>query len=73
MAQADAILEELQRISADLDHLIADRTAGRVSHTRSDAHIDQMERLSERLQRLARGSGRPVNPPIGRTADGMAW
>ncbi len=73
MAQADATTEELVRISGALDRLIADRTAGRESHTRSDAHIDQMEDFAARFMRLARGSGRSINPPIGRTANGMVW
>lgn len=70
MAQADAFLEELVRISGDLDRLIADRTAGPTSHTRSERHIDQAETLAAQLLRAGRGLGRPVNPPLGRTPGG---
>lgn len=70
MAHADAFLEELIRISGDLDRLIADRTAGPTSQPRSERHIDQAEELGARLCRAGRGPGRPVNPPLGRTSSG---
>jgi hypothetical protein len=70
MARSDPFLEELQRVSADLDRLIADRTTGQPSQPRHDGHIDQAEALAARLRGVGRGPGRPVNPPIGRTAAG---
>lgn len=68
-----AMIEELVRISADLDSLIGDMQVGRPSHTRLDGHIDQVERLAERMRRAARGPGRPVNAPLGRAGGGFVW
>ena len=73
MAQADPFLEVLVRASADLDRLIAERTAGQPSQTRSERHIDQAGEIGARLARAGRGPGRPVNPPLGRTPHGCVW
>lgn len=74
MAQADAFLDELVRISGALDRLIADRTAGPTSQTRSERHIDQAETLGAQLLRVGRGAGRPITPPLGRSpGGGYAW
>ncbi len=73
MAHADPFLDELVRVSADIDRLIADRQQSQPSHSGSDRHIDQARALAARLDRAGRGPGRPVHTPIGRTAHGYAW
>lgn len=75
MVQTDAFLDEITRVSADLDRLIADRQSGaRPSQTRHDGHVDQAEELAARLIRVARGPGRrPVHPPLAITAIGTVW
>jgi hypothetical protein len=70
MAHSDPFLEELVRVSADLDRLIADRSVGQPSQLRHDGHVDQAGELAARLRSAGRGPGRTVNPPIGRTATG---
>ena len=70
MPRSDPFLEELVRVSADLDRLIADRSVGQPSQPRHDGHVDQAGALATRLHIAGRGSGRPVNPPLGRTATG---
>jgi hypothetical protein len=74
MAQTDAFLDELRRISADLDRLMADRqTAGRLSQRQHDDHVDRAEKLAARLVRVGRGSGRLHNPPIAQVGAGYVW
>jgi hypothetical protein len=70
MAQTDAFLDELVRVSADLDRLIADRQVGRPSQPRHDGHVDQAEKLAMRLRGAGRGPGRPIHAPIGKTPCG---
>ena len=67
------LLDELVRVSADLDVLIADMVIGRPSQTRSDGHIDQVEQLAARMRKAARGPGRIVNPPLARVGSGYLW
>ncbi len=73
MAQADAFLDEIVRISADLDRLIADRQAGQPSQTRHDGHVDQAGDLARRLHEAGRGPGRAVHPPLARVGTGFMW
>ena len=73
MARSRPLIEELVRVSADLDRLIGDMETGRPSQPRHDGHIDQVERLAERMIAAARGTGRPVNAPLGRVGSGMVW
>lgn len=75
MAQPDAFLDEIMRVSADLDRLIADRQSmGRPSHARHEGHVDRAERLAMRLRGAGRGLDRPHHPPIGTTPDGkLIW
>lgn len=68
-----ALLDELQRVSAELDVLIADMSNGRPSQTRHDGHIDQVEQLAKRMRDAARGPGRSVNPPLARQGSGYIW
>jgi hypothetical protein len=63
MAQPDAFLAELVRVSADLDRLIADRITGQPSQPSHEEHVDQAERLADRLRAIGRGPGRPVHAP----------
>lgn len=71
MAQADLFLDELVRVSADLDRLIAERQLGQPSQTRHDGHVDQAERLAIRLRAIGRGPGRPIPRPIARVGTAM--
>jgi hypothetical protein len=64
MAQSDAFLAELVRVSANLDRLIADRIVGQLSDTRHEQHVDQAKELADRLQAIGRGPGRPVHAPL---------
>ena len=74
MAQPQpSAVDEAERVSADLDQLIADLRAGRPSQTRHDGHVDQMVLLGRRLITAARGPGRLVNPPLGRIGAGYMW
>lgn len=74
MAQPQtSAVDEAERVSAELDQLIADMRTGRPSQTRHDGHADQMVLLGKRLIEAARGPGRPVNPPLGRIGSGYMW
>ena len=73
MVQTDAFLDELVRVSADLDRLIADRQVGRPSQPRHDGHVDQAEVLATRLRSAGRGPGRLTHKPLGITPIGMVW
>jgi hypothetical protein len=73
MASPTMLFEELVRVSGDLDRLIADMETGRPSQTRHDGHIDQVERLAQRMVEAARGPGRPVNKPLGRAGRSFVW
>jgi len=68
-----ALLDELRRVSAEIDELIADMSNGRPSQTKHDGHIDQVEQLAKRMRDAARGPGRSVNPPLGRIGSGYVW
>lgn len=68
-----ALLEELVRVSADLDHLIGDMQTGWPSQTRHDGHVDQVKQLAKRMVEAARGPGRPANRPLGRHGSGYVW
>lgn len=73
MAQPKFLVDELVRVSADLDELIADISNGRPSQTSHDGHIDQAEQLAVRIRTAARGPGRSVNPPLARVGTGYRW
>jgi hypothetical protein len=68
-----ALLDELRRVSADLDELIGAMSNGRPSPLRHEGHVDRVERLAVRMRRAARGPGRPVHPPLARMGDGYVW
>lgn len=67
------LLDELERVSAELDVLTRDMRSGWPSQTRHDGHIDQVEQLAARMRQAARGPGRPVNPPLARVGSGCLW
>jgi hypothetical protein len=73
MPQPMQMLDELRRVSADLDVLIADMSNGRPSQTRHDGHVDQAEQLAARIRTAARGPGRSVNPPLAKVGSGYLW
>lgn len=75
MAQPDAFLDEIMRVSADLDRLIADRQSmGRPTQNLHEGHVDRAERLATRLRGAGRGLDRPQHPPIGKTSSGkLIW
>lgn len=75
MADTRLMVEECERVSADLDPLIASMRTGRSPLTRHGDHIDQVEALGLRLIAAARGPGRSINPPLSVSADGRsaAW
>jgi hypothetical protein len=74
MPQRPASFEdEIRRTVDELDEVLADMSSGRPSQFRHDGHVDQVVGLAERLIRAARGPGRPVNPPIAKTATGAIW
>jgi hypothetical protein len=58
-----ALLDELRRVSAVLDELIAAMSADEPSQPRHDRYVDQVEGLCARMRRAARGPGRTVSPP----------
>lgn len=74
MPQAkSSLLDELRRVSGEIDELIADMSSGRPSQTQHDGHADQVVELARRMREAARGPGRPVNPPLGRHGSGYVW
>ncbi len=73
MPQPMQMLDELRRVNADLDVLIADMSNGRPSQTRHDGHVDQAEQLAARIRTAARGPGRSVNPPLAKVGSGYLW
>ncbi|WP_296222730.1 hypothetical protein [uncultured Sphingomonas sp.] len=73
MPQPKFLLDELVRVSGDLDELIADMSNGRPSQSRHDGHIDQAEQLAARIRTAARGPGRSVNPPLAKVGSGYLW
>ncbi len=73
MPQPMQMLDQLRRVSADLDVLIADMSNGRPSQTRHDGHVDQAEQLAARIRTAARGPGRSVNPPLAKVGSGYLW
>lgn len=73
MPQPMQMLDELRRVSADLDVLIADMSNGRPSQTRHDGHVDQAEQLAARIRTAARGPGRSINPPLAKAGSGYLW
>lgn len=75
MADTRLMVDECERVSAALDPLIASMRNGRSPLTRHSDHIDQVEALGLRLIAAARGPGRPVNPPLALSRDGLrgAW
>jgi len=68
-----SLLDELRRVSADLDELIGAMSDGRPSPQRHDTHVDRVEGLAARMRRAARGAGRPVHPPLARLGGGFIW
>ena len=73
MPQLKPMLDELVRVSADLDVLIADMSNGRPSQTSHDGHVDQAEQLAARIRMAARGPGRSINPPLAKVGSGYLW
>lgn len=62
MPQANTpLLDELLRVSPELDQVIGELTSGRPSQPRYDDHADQVVRLAERMIRAARGPGRTLS------------